>query len=60
MSYGLVDDCAWFELYVSYWIFPMVFSVSRKREGTLLSGLQYVHDLLMVGGVSDRSTDSSK
>ena len=35
-----------------YWCCPMVLSVSRKREGLPLSGLQYVHHLLMVGGVS--------
>ena len=43
-----------------YWCCPMVLSVSRKREGSPLFGLQYVHDLLMVGGLSDRSTDPSK
>ena len=43
-----------------YWSCPIVPSVSRKREGSPLQGLQYVHDLLMVGGVSDRSTDPSK
>ena len=43
-----------------YWCCPIVPSVSRKREGFPLLGLQYVYDLLMVGGVSDRSTDPSK
>ena len=43
-----------------YWCCPMVLSVSHKREGFPLPGLQYVYDLLMVGGVSDRSTDPSK
>ena len=43
-----------------YWCCPIVPSVSHKREGFLLQGLQYVYDLLMVGGVSDRSTDPSK
>ena len=43
-----------------YWCCPMVLSVPRNHEGSPLQGLQYVHDLLMVGGVSDRSTDPSK
>ena len=42
------------------WCCPIVPSVSRKREGFPLQGLQYVYDFLMVGGVSDRSTDPSK
>ena len=43
-----------------YWCCPMVLSMSRKREGFPLKGLQYVHDFLMVGGVSDRSLNPSK
>ena len=43
-----------------YWCCPMVLSVSCKREGFPLQGLQYAYDLLMVGGVSDKSPDLSK
>ena len=43
-----------------YWLCPMVLFVLRKREGSPLWGLQYVHDSLMVGGVSNRSTHPSK
>ena len=35
-------------------------SVSRKRRNPRCRVLQYVHDSLMVGGVSDRSTYPSK
>ena len=38
----------------------MVSSVSRKRRDPRCRVLQYVHDSLMVGGVSDRSIDPTK
>ena len=43
-----------------YWCCPMVLSVSRKREGSLLQGLQYVHNSLILGCVSDGNTNPSK
>ena len=43
-----------------YWCCPMVLSMSRKREGSRCRVLQYVHDSLIVGCLSDRSINPSK
>jgi hypothetical protein len=33
LSFGLIDDLDWFELYVLFWCCPMVPFVPRTREG---------------------------
>ena len=54
MSYGLIDDHDWFELYILFWCCPTVPSVSRKWRDPRCRVLQYVNGSLMVGGVSDK------
>ena len=61
MSYGLFDDQDWFELHVFIigavlWCSPCRASVRDSRCRVL----QYVHDSLIVGCLSDRSINPSK
>ena len=60
LSYGLIDDLDWFELYVYFgavlWRLPCRAHVKDSRCRVL----QYVHDLPMVGCLSDRSINPSR
>ena len=60
LSYGLIDDLDWFELYVYFgavlWCLPCRAHVKDSRCRVL----QYVHDLLIVGCLSDRSINPSR
>ena len=60
MSYGLIDDHGWYECIFYYgvvlWCAPSRANVGDPRCRVL----QCVHNLPMVGGVSDKSTDPSR
>ena len=61
LSFGLIDDLDWFELYVFYfgvvlWCLPCR---AHVRDSSCRV-LQYVHDPLIVGCLSDRSINPSK
>jgi hypothetical protein len=60
LSYGLIDDLDWFELYVYFgavlWCLPCRAHVKDSRCRVL----QYVHDSLIVGCLSDRSINPSR
>jgi hypothetical protein len=59
LSYGLIDDHDWFELYVLLLVsYGALYHASMRDPHCRV--LQYVHDSLMVGGVSDRRTNPSK
>ena len=55
LSFGLIDDLDWFELYAYFgvvlWCLPCRAHVKDSRCRVL----QYVHDSLIVGSESDRS-----
>ena len=60
MSYGLIDDHDWFELYIFLGAVLWCPPCHANVRDPCCRVLQYVHDLLMVGGVSEKSTDPSK
>ena len=60
MSYGLIDDHDWFELYVLLLVLSYGALHVAQAWGIPVVGFQYVHDSLMVDGMSDRSIDLSK
>ena len=54
LSDGLIDDRDWFELHVL--LLVLAYGALRVAQawGIPAEGLQYVYDLLMVGGVSEQ------
>ena len=60
LSFGLIDDLDWFELYVLFLCCPMVPSCRAHVKDSRCWAFQYVHDSLIVGCLSDRSINPSK
>ena len=60
LSYGLIDDRGWFECTFYYGAVLRCPPSRANVRGPGCRVLQYVHDLLMAGCVSDRSLNPSK
>ena len=59
-SYGLSDDLDWFELYVYFGVVLWCFPCRAHEKDSRCRVLQYVHDSLIVGCLSDRSINPSR
>ena len=60
LSFGLIDDLDWCELYIYFGVVLWCRLCHAHVKDSRYRVLQYVHDSLIVGCLSDRSINPSK